>query len=178
MRYSNFTYQGTVYDLSHLHPFDWHYTAEAGDKRPERTYQFHVVFGLHCFSRDPRPGETPDPDIFYETDKELRIFCFDRYQYSLGLPDIVKSLGDRVCWHTHHGNFFTIELMNEKGEQIEYEVYFDVTRASQKGWLFLTIQSAYARSDGYASSQPKKRKISFDVIAYKRQSKKNINAGK
>ena len=62
---------------------------------------------------------------------------------------MIKSLGDRVCWHTHHGNYFTIELVTQEGEVIEYEVYFDVTRASRKGWLNLIVQTAYVRTEDY-----------------------------
>ncbi len=147
-------------------------------KRPERTYKFHVSFSIHCFSRDPLPSEAVDADLLYHGGKESRVFCFDRHEYSENLPAIVKSFGDRTCWHTHHGNFFTIELLDKSGKELQYEVYFDVTRASHKGWLHLVIQSAYDRSDDYASTQPIKRQIRFDVIAYNRLMRKKILPGR
>lgn len=178
MKWQPFTYQGTVYDLSHLDPFEWCYTAAAGEKRPERTYKFHVTFSMHCFSRTPKGGEQIASDMWYEGPKEKRVFCFDRHELSHQLPEIIRGLGERVCWHTHHGNFFTIELTTEGGFEVEYEVYFDVTRATRRGWLNLIVESAYVRTDEYESTQPKKRKIRLDVIAHKKQRGKPIRPGR
>jgi len=38
---------------------------------------------------------------------------------------------------------------------VEYEIYFDVTKASRKGWLNLILESAYERTDAYATTQPR-----------------------
>jgi hypothetical protein len=178
VKWRQFTYQGASYDLSHLDPFEWQYTAKAGEKRPERTYKFHVTFSMHCFSRNPRDGEQVAADLWYFGPKENRVFCFDRHELSHRLPEIIRGLGDRVCWHTHHGNFFTIELTTEKGEEVEYEIYFDVTRATRRGWLNLIVESAYVRTEEYESTQPKKRKIRLEIIAYKRQQNKPIRPGR
>ncbi len=130
---------------------------------------------MHCFTRNPLPDEVVDSDLWYEGPKEKRIFCFDRYMLSDQLPEIVKSISDRACWHTHHGNYFTIELVTQEGALIEYEVYFDVTKATRKGgWLNLTVQSAYVRTKDYETIRPKKRKIRFDVIANNTQQGKTI----
>lgn len=181
MKWRPFTYQGRAYDLSHLDPFEWHYTAEAGEKRPERTYKFYVTFSMHCFSRKLKKGEVAasvPSGLWYKGPKEKRIFCFDRYELSSHLPEIIRGLGERVCWHTHHGNFFTIELTTQVGEEVEYEIYFDVTRATRRGWLHLIVDSAYVRTEEYESSQPRKRKIRLDVIAYKRQKNKPVSPGR
>ncbi len=178
MKWNPFEYQGQVYDLSHLHPFEWEYTAPSGDKHPERTYRFQVNFGMHCFSRDPLDGEQVDSTLFYQGPKERRVFCFDRHEWSRQLPDIIRSLGERTCWHTHHGNYFTIEFVTRSGDKVEYEVYFDVTRATRKGWLNLVVQTAYVRDERYATSQPRKRKIRLDVIAYNKQMGKKIRPGR
>lgn len=106
------------------------------------------------------------------------MFCFERYALSAKLPAIVRSLGERPCWHTHNGSFFTIELTDKNGEVFEYEIYFDVNRSSRKGWLNLVIKSAYVRTQAYASKQPRKRKIRLSVIAFKRQNKKPIKPGR
>ncbi len=175
MKWQPFAHKGCSYDLSHLDPFYWNYTAKAGEKRPERMYKFQVSFSMHCFTRDPFPDEQINEVLWYKELKEKRLFCFNRYGYSRQLPAIIKSMGERTCWHTHHDNFFTIELMSEQGRTIEYEVYFDVTKATrQGGWLNLVVQSAYERTDDYASLQPRKKKIRLDVIAYNKQSGKKI----
>lgn len=182
MRWRSFIHQGQAYDLSHLASFDWHYTAEASGNRPERTYKFQVNFSTHCFTRDPLPGEIVDNELWYTWDDDgkaqKRVFCFDRHDASHCLPDIIKSMGDRTCYHTHHGNYFTIELTTKKNIPVEYEVYFDVTRATRRGWLNLVVQSAYIRTEEYESTQPKRRKIRLDVIAYNTQAKKPIKPGR
>ena len=178
VKWRPFTHQDVTYDLSHLDPFEWRYTAKASGKRPERTYKFHVTFSMHCFTRNPKDGEQITTDSWYEGPKEKRVFCFDRYELSHQLPEIIKSTGNRVCWHTHHGNFFTVELTTKEGEEVEYEVYFDVTRATRRGWLHLIVQSAYVRTEEYKSTRPGKRKIRLDVIAYNRQQGKPIKLGR
>jgi len=180
MKWNDFTHNNVVYGLAHLHPFEWKYTAAGVEgKRPERTYNFHVTFSMHCFSRDPIAGEKIDDNLWYTGPKESRLFCFDRHEYSKQLPGIIRSLGERACWHTHHGNFFTIEVTTKDGEKVEYEVYFDITRSSRKGeWLNLVIESAYVRTDNYKSAQPRKRKIGLHVIAYNKRSGKSIRPGR
>lgn len=178
MKWLPFTHQGATYNLSHLDPFYWHYTTEAGERRPERIYKFQVAFSMHCFTRKLLRGEQIAADLWYDGPKERRVFCFDRYELSQQLPGIVQSMGDRPCWHTHHCNFFTIELTTREGAEIEYEVYFDVTRASRKGWLNLIVESAYVRTEDYATNRPRKRKIRLDVIAYNKQAGKKIRPGR
>nr|VFJ69503.1 MAG: hypothetical protein BECKDK2373B_GA0170837_12463 [Candidatus Kentron sp. DK] len=174
MKWLPFTYQSRDYDLSHLDSFHWYYTAKARGKRPEHTYRFQVKFSMHCFTRDPLEGEKVSEELWYQGPDEKRMFCFDRYQLSRQLPEIIRSLGERNCYRTPHNNFFTIELTDREGNRVEYEIYFDVTRTSRKGWLNLVVQSAYVRTENYASTQPEKLKIGLDVIAHTRLTRKEI----
>jgi hypothetical protein len=175
MKWRPYVYGDNTFLLEHLHPFEWRYECPASEKRPARTYPFHVTFSMHCFTRDPLPDESEiDPDMWYQGPKERRLFCFDRYEESKGLPALIQTLGERACWHTHHGNFFTIETLDPNSTPRDYEVYFDVTRASRQGWLNLVIQSAYVRTPEYQTQQPRKRKIRFGVIAYNIQAQKPI----
>lgn len=178
MKRRPFMYEGVTYDLSHLDSFYWNYTAKADENRQEQVYKFQVTCSMHCFTRAPLPGENIEASLWYKGQKEQRVFCFDRFKLSLKLPTIIKDMGNRTCWHTHHGNFFTIDITTQEGKNIEYEVYFDITRASRKGWLNLIIQTAYERTEAYMTMQPRKRKIRLDVIAYKRRLGKNIRPGR
>lgn len=178
MKWRPFIHRGETYDLSHLAPFDWYYTAEAGEKRPERTYHFQVTFSMHCFTRKALPDEDIIAGLWYQGPKEQRVFCFDRHKLSFKLPEIIVSLKERTCWHTGHNNFFTIEIITKKGDTVEYEVYFNITRATRRDWLNLIIESAYIRTDAYQTQRPKKRKIRLDVIARNTQIKKKIKPGK
>lgn len=177
MKWKQFCYEGDEYDLAHVHPFEWEFTAPASSKKPERTYQLQVSFSMHTFTRGLKQGESV-PDLLYRDSREVRAFDFLRYELSKKLPDIVKELGERRCYHTHHGNFFTIDLVDENGQSDEYEVYFKVSKASRKGWLNLYVESAYIRDPSYKTAQPRKRKIGFQVIAYNTTQGKKINAGK
>ncbi len=177
MQWRPFHYENNLYALDHLNSFEWVYLAAAGAKRPEREYKFHVSFSMPCFTRDPLQSETINNDLWYSGPKENRLFCFDRYALTYQLPDIVRGMATRPCWVTRHDNFFTIEITAHDGRTVEYEIYFDVTRATRKGWLNLVVQSAYVRTEGYQSQQPKKRKIRLDVIAYNSLHNKPIRPG-
>lgn len=178
MKWHVFRHQGQDYDLSHVHPFDWEYTAPASAKRPERTYKIAVEFSMHTFTRGIAPGEEVEPDLLYQDSRETRAFDFIRYVLSSQLPGIVQQLGERICYHTHHGTFFTIEIIDPEGVAQDYEVYFKLSRSSRKGWLNLYVQSAYLRDPEYDTAQPKKRKIGFQVIAYNITVGKAINPGR
>ncbi|RUM94730.1 MAG: heat-shock protein [Thiothrix sp.] len=173
MKWRKFSYEGHEYDLSHLHPFVWHFDAPKKHKYPARKYRFNVTFSMHCFTREPLRTEKVDPALLYHGPKEIRTFCFERYDLSTQLPSIIQRLGDKSCWHTHHGNFFTVELQDPEGQKNEYEVYFDVFR-SGRGWMTLIIQSAYIRDERYETAQPRKRSVGFGVIARARQENKEL----
>ena len=179
MQRSGFTYDGKTYDLSHLEPFEWVFAASAAKQRPARSYKIQVIFGLHTFTRGPAQGEgLHNNPLLCEENGEKRLFDLERYELSKGLADIIRELGERRCYHTNHDSFFTIELIGADGEKREYEVYFKVSRATRKGWLNLYVKSAYVRDPDYESSQPRKRKIGFQVIAYNVMQRRSIRPGK
>lgn len=172
MQWNEFIYRGDVYNLSHLNPFEWYFEQPKTDKTQARRYRFNVLFSMHCFTK----GGTLSQDKFllYKGPKETRTFCFERYQHSKQLPEIIKGLGNRVCWHTHHGSFFTIEIQDIEGKTREYEVYFEVFK-SAKGWMTLYVKSAYMRDPEYQTMQPRKRRIRFSVIAKNRFEGKKLH---
>ncbi len=133
---------------------------------------------MHCFTRglNIHQNETwrdISEDLIYSDPREKRIFDYHRYELSKYLPDIVKKIGEKSCFHTGKENFFIIELVNENGDKQEYEIYFKATK-SIKNCLKLFVQSAYVRDKKHKTSQPHKKKISFFVIAYNVQRNKEI----
>jgi hypothetical protein len=161
-----------VYDLSHLHPFSFDFVVAAKDGKPEQRYGIDVIFSLHCFSRGIRAGEVFLADLAYADSREVRLFDEQRYTHSLRLPEVIRSIGERRCFHTGHDNFFTVELIDAEGQRLEYTVYFKVSRAPGKGRLNLYVQSAYVQDDT-PQGRPRPRKpIRFSVIAY------NVAVGK
>ena len=161
-----------IYDLSHLHPFSFDFVVAAKDGKAEQRYGIDVIFSLHCFSRGIAAGAAYLADLAYADSREVRLFDEQRYTHSLRLPEVIRSIGDRRCFHTGHDNFFTVELIDAQDERVEYTVYFKLSRAPSKGRLNLYVQSAYVQDD-VPQRLPKPRKpIRFSVIAY------NVAAGK
>ncbi len=101
MKWNNFFHKEEVYELAHLHPFEWHFTAEAADKRPDRTYKFHVTFSMHCFTRDPLPNEEIDSNLWYQGPKENRLFCFIVIHYLTNFQILSRA------WETESAGILT-----------------------------------------------------------------------
>lgn len=165
MKWKPFRLGDKVYDLTHLHPFQFEYLVLADAKNSERRYLIDAHFGLHCFTHKPEPGRTHVAELSYSDSREMRIFCPHRYEWSKKLPDIIRGIGDRKCFHTHHGNFFTIELVDHEGQRVEYTVYFTLTKPKKKA-LTLFVQSAYM-PDGAPKPQTRNhRPIKFMILAH------------
>jgi hypothetical protein len=161
-----------VYDLSHLHPFSFDFVVAAKDGKPEKRYGIDVIFSLHCFSRGIPAGQGYDSELAYADNREVRLFDEQRYLFSLRLPEVVRSVGTRRCFHTGHGNFFTVELIDAQGERVEYTVYFKLSRAPSKGRLNLYVQSAYVQEGIALTPRGRRKPIRFSMVAY------NVTVGK
>jgi len=159
IRWRPFEHQGRVYDLTHLHPKTLVYEQAAKGDKPSRRYTVDVAFGLHCFTRRIEEARERDTALIYADNREARIFDFRRYQLSRLLPEIIAGLPLRKCYHTGKGNFFSIEITEENGQRVEYDIFFVASRSSRKGVLNLFVQSAYVRDSQYASSRPEKKPI-------------------
>jgi len=104
--------------------------------------------------------------MLYSDNRETRIFDFQRYELSKRLPVILDTLGQRKCYHTGKGNFFSIDLINEDGTVTEYDIFFVASRSSRKGRLNLFVQSAYVRDPQHGSNRPQKKPIGLYVILF------------
>lgn len=166
IRWKPFVRGDIVYSLDHLHPRQLEYEQPAEDNRPARKYRVQLIFGLHCFTRSPAPGETVDVTLQYSDSRETRLFCPRRYQMSFLLPTIMEGLQQRRCFHTGKGNFFVVEIVDESGARQEYEVYFLATRAARRGELNLFVQSSYIRDDRHARNRPNKKPIRLYAILF------------
>ena len=169
-----FTLDGTTYDLAHLHPFAHEFVVDARDGKPEQRYAINVAFSLHCFTRGRKDGETVPPDHLYADNREERVIDLARYELSHRLPDVIRGIGRRKCFHTGHANFFTVEVIDDDGRSHDYSVFFAVTKAGKGRRLNLFVQSAYV-SDRIPT--PAKRKpIKFMVIAHNTATSRPIRA--
>ena len=162
-----FEHEGVSYDLAHLHPYVYQFEQAAKGEQPARSYVVQVFFSLHCFTRSAKePGELRGP-LAYADHRETRLFDFKRYVCSKQLRDIVVALPSAPCFHTQHGNFFTLKGLNpQTGQEEDYEVYFVVSKSSRRpAMLNLFVQSAYIR-DQHHINKPRRKKINFFVILH------------
>jgi len=165
MRWRAFEYKGKVYALNHLHPRTIMYRQPAKGDNPERIYTANVEFGLHCFTHGIPSGQEPDPALLYGDSREQREFDFKRYELSKRLPEIAETLPSRKCFHTEKGNFFCVEMVDEQGSRVEYDIFFEASKSS-KACLNLFVQSAYVRDVLHAANRPRRKPIRFFVILF------------
>ncbi len=174
MQWKPFQFCGEVYDLAHLHPRSVTYVQPAKGNAPARVYKVDVIFGLHCFTRGRGQNPPQEDTLLYGDDREIRVFDFVRYELSKRLPDIIDGLAQRKCYHTGKGNFFSVEIVQENGEVIEYDIFFVASRSSAKGKINLFVQSAYVRDAQYASNRPDRKPIGLYVILFNTLNNKPI----
>jgi hypothetical protein len=129
MRWKPASIGGELRDLSHLHPFSFEYVVPAKEGLPEQIYKINVEFSLHCFTRSHQKGEPLLAELQYSDSRETSLFDETRYRLSYRLPELIRTLGKRKCYHTTHGNFVTVEIVDSE-ETLDYSVYFKVSRSS------------------------------------------------
>ena len=160
---------GRVFELSHLDPFEFELVVPEKQGKPSATYRIRVEFSMHCFTHSVRDGESYSSVLEYRHGNETRVFDEERYDLSKLLPEIVRTISDRKCYHAKDRNFFTIEAINQDGKRSEYSVFFTVFRRGTKNGLMLVVQSAYVR---YQVPLARRRPIRFSIIAF------NVISGK
>ena len=149
------------------------------DGRPKQLYAIDVLFSWHCFTRGISESERFPENLVYSRGRETRLFDERRYHLSKKLPGILRGIGSRKCFHTGRGNFFTVELVDEKGNRIEYTIFFKMSRRAKPRELTLRVESAYVRGGRVplGRSRPP-RPIRFSVIAYNTATGKPIKEPK
>jgi hypothetical protein len=135
---------GHIWDLTHLHPFCFSLELPARGELHAVAFEIDVVFGLHCFTEEIKEGDKAE--LRYADLREIRSFNVERYELSFLLPDIIRSLDRRRCYHGRFNNFMTFEVIRN-GMVRHYQIYFQVSRSKQnEGRLSLFVQSAYPKS--------------------------------
>lgn len=163
-RFSDVSYNGTPWDLTHLDAFAMRLDPGLGV-----AVDVVVLFSCHCFSksfkRDGRPmADVPDGEVF-DNGRERRVLCPERYVFSQQfLPRLVRELPARTIQvaATDRQNFVTFEEKKEDGTLLfRYAVYFEVTRDTRrKKRLLLHVQSAYVQNE-LSKRQKSAGKVSF-----------------
>lgn len=143
------------YNLQHLQQifgdFEWE---DRGDR-----YRFNtrIRFGNHCYSRELAVDEVQHKGDFVVPDKQLRVFCPDRYQQTHVLNQVFANLlvkpTTRVAM-THEKNYTIFKLYAVVGAQQEtYRMFFNVKPgkpallADGSHQLDVFVESAYLKEN-------------------------------
>lgn len=181
LKFKPFTLDQQTYNLSHLNAFYTEFVQVATKSQSEKRYRCLIEFGTHCFTKSPNvhKGETLanfDNSLHYVTDKEIRLFCPERYQLSLKLPEILRNLDKHKCYFTSaNDKFLTISIQNQQGEMVDYEIYFSLKK-SKTCDVHIFINSAYLRSLDYRSNKTmlRRKPVSLFVLLHNTITNKRI----
>ncbi|APO93313.1 hypothetical protein [Xanthomonas vesicatoria] len=156
--------EGAQFSLTHLQPFNYQVAVQAPNQAPV-TVAVHVEFSSHCVSKGP-PKNGPalvfrasHDDLVIDQRRIWRCFHPARYEASVLLPDILRTLDQRPCLFTNGDNFLTLELQQlipGYPPGVQYEVYFNVTTRGG-GVVRIYVESAYVRDED-ADNDPYKFK--------------------
>ena len=134
-------FDNTTYDLSHLDPF------KLGIQFENNAYTALVRFSCHCFT-ETFDASRHDDRVSYEHENETRAFDTVRYQLSLSLPDLFRTLGNEIVYHTKRGSFFFIRRLPDETANVvlPYVVFFRPYKADMDGAdVIVEVASAYTK---------------------------------
>ena len=156
---------GNFFDLSHLHPHIMDCDIPGSNNSQPLHLKVLVSYSIHCFTRRAYRNEQIDTDSLYSDSRESRIFCVERWEFSKCLPGIIETLHKRRCCHTDGEEFVTLKLEHD-GKEIEYAVFFTVTKNKKSPFadLNLVVNTAHKRTKPLRHTKP----IKFHVILAKR----------
>jgi len=167
VKWPSFNYGGVSYGLTHLHPQTFEFERPAEGKNAAERYTVDVTFTSHCFTRSPKQGEAYDLELVYPDPYELRLFDLRRYKLSKFLPHIIRGLPSRKTrLNGINSKFFTVDLVDEGGQLVEYDIFFKVRKAMRKGRIELILESAFVRDPDYNSTRPDGRPVRFWIILH------------
>lgn len=126
--YGSFVRDQVVFELSHL---DEYLLSVEGR-------QVCVTFEDHCFTRSPQPGEVEDP--LYPR----RVFCEERYRYSLKLRELLLKATEGSVWIMGNANYAALPTVSADGQPVLYGIFFDLRPVANLPFaLHLSVRSAY-----------------------------------
>ncbi len=159
---------GTTFPLNHLHPFRFDFQLAGKEHYPPIDVEFAIGFSMHVFTRGTVPSD--NHAWHYKDDREVRTFDLDRYSFSHCLPNVMRTLGKRKCYHAKTNNFLTLGEPDGLPVGYEYQVYFDLKRWKEKEKkgcrpiILLVVQSAYAVPFGQAPRGRRRDSVGFNVL--------------
>lgn len=148
---------GSEFALNHLHPQLVTYRLPPTVLRPSRDALVLVTYSLHCFTRSPKTGEVVAPEAVYHRNREGRLFCQTRWEYSQDLPRIVNTILERRCFRTDRRNHVLFSSAQTEAGQ-EYAVFFVLKAAAEgRDWdATMMVLSAHPREGFRPRGKPSK----------------------
>ena len=146
--FPNKQFNGTTYTFEHLQPMAITLELRVDGQLEPHQLAVEVTFGCHCFTEtfDPRVHEDHHR---YTHDGELRAFDIQRYECSLQLPQVIKSLTSGMIYRSDE--YFTyvaqIKVSTESGP-VSYTLIFSLIRATKNktdpaSRLLMYVKTAY-----------------------------------
>lgn len=119
---------------------------------PPLVVSIRVVFDCHVVTEEDNTvvakGVADDPAYWVDSGGLCRVFNEARYQRSLGLPDLLRSLtdGKTKCYVASDDNYMVCQRTTKEGITEFYQIYFDIYRApTGHPRLVMYVQSAYVK---------------------------------
>jgi hypothetical protein len=166
---------GKAHPLNHLHPFRTRVTLPTSSEWGEIDIDLDVGFAMHTFTR--ARCATDSLGVIYANARESRTFDDERYALSHRLPEIIKNLSARKCYHARNQNYLSVENLSLEGAVTDYRIFFVLRRwpgkdaVSQRPCIRLIVQSAYPTPH---SGKGKEKLIRFRVLLHRAL---GLNAG-
>lgn len=134
------------YRLDHLAPFTFEF--ELRRKTGTVIVPIYVTFSDHTYSRDPHPDEGDAWLLPPVPGKPDRRFCPDRWEFSHGLPALVRdflSAGNKTCRVLdRHRSYLRIER-DGLAKFVGWYLFFDLERRTRPHTIRMTFRSAHHR---------------------------------
>lgn len=151
--------EGVKYSFAHLRSFDMFMHKAAKSEMPEFKAVVRVVFDCHVVTERAAASDG-GPVLWRDTGGKARRFDFTRYQYSLGLPDLISGLpsGRIKCYVAGHRNYMVWQPAGAAPGHAHYQVYFDLYKPvlqpqGEVPLLLLYVQSAYLKDEPFAKQR-------------------------
>jgi len=156
---TNLEVDGVIRDLSHLAPF---IVIVPGKGRDGKDLRVEVVLGLHAISKGCQVGQH---NMLDENNKP-RLFCEDRYAFSLGLPELAtRMIEDKYfCWQSEDRNrainFAVIDIAPGRVSTLpagDHRMVFFYLHPSKRGDADVTMVVTSCHSRFFNMSKEKRR---------------------
>ena len=150
---------GKTFSLNHLSPFSLDVDLPQQGNTPSLSFVLQVKFSTHCVSED---WVNYPSVLFPDEGGKQRYFSFARYQLSLRLPEILRSLQDRQCYFASQRNYLTVEITEQNEERKQYHIYFSVKKTSDG--VEVLVESAYVPKNPERQTKKIKGKVILSNI--------------